>query len=79
MTDKELKKLSKSELLEVLAYMRNEIDSLKEENRKLAEKAENGYSEKTVREILDVVKGNSEKLEMFCGWLATEENSGAEQ
>lgn len=35
MTDKELKKLKRSELIEVLYYMRREIDELREENEKL--------------------------------------------
>lgn len=35
MTDKELKKLKRSELVEILYYMRREIDELREENEKL--------------------------------------------
>lgn len=35
MTDKELKKLKRSELIEILYYMRREIDELREENEKL--------------------------------------------
>lgn len=35
MTDKELKKLKRSELIEILYYMRREIDDLRAENEKL--------------------------------------------
>jgi len=35
MTDKELKKLKRSELIEILYYMRREIDELREKNEKL--------------------------------------------
>lgn len=35
MTDKELKKLKRSELIEILYYMRQEIDDLRAENEKL--------------------------------------------
>lgn len=35
MTDKELRKLRRSELIEILYYMRREIDELSEQNRKL--------------------------------------------
>ena len=35
MTDKELRKLRRSELIEILYYMRREIDELSEQTRKL--------------------------------------------
>ena len=35
MTDKEFKKLKRSELLELMSYMRQEIDALRIENQKL--------------------------------------------
>ena len=35
MTDKELQKLKRSDLIEILYYMRQEIDELREENEKL--------------------------------------------
>ena len=38
MTDKELRKLRRSELIEILYYMRREIDELSEQNRKLESK-----------------------------------------
>lgn len=79
MTDKELKKLSKSELLELLAYMRKELDSLKEENRRLTEKMNDFCSGEVNREILELTRSNSQKLDMFCSWLLTEDNSRTEQ
>lgn len=41
MTDKELHHLKRAELLEILFYMQNEIDRLKEENKTLHERVEN--------------------------------------
>ena len=38
MTDKELRKLKRSELIEILYYMRQEIDELNEKNKKLEER-----------------------------------------
>ena len=38
MTDKELHKLKRSELLELLIYMREELDKLQNENMQLREK-----------------------------------------
>jgi len=38
MTDKELHKLKRSELIEILYYMRQEIDRLNAENQKLTER-----------------------------------------
>lgn len=35
MTDKELRQLKRSDLIEILYYMRQEIDELREENAKL--------------------------------------------
>lgn len=78
MTDKELKKLSKSELLEILAYMRKEIDSLKEENRKLNEKID-GNGSGVNQELLELARSNSEKLDIFCSWLLAEDNGRADQ
>ncbi|MCM1506651.1 MAG: hypothetical protein NC177_05900 [Ruminococcus flavefaciens] len=63
MTDKELHKLKRPELLELLFYMRKEIDSLQEENENLKKRIEN--SEKN-REMLEkifsvVCSGENEK------------------
>ncbi len=75
MTDKELKKLRKSELLELLLYMRKEIDSLKVENQSLEERIEE-IEQSGIRELLKIAKSNQEKLDMFCSWLmATNEES----
>ncbi|MCI6560999.1 MAG: hypothetical protein MR434_06275 [Ruminococcus sp.] len=41
MTDKELHKLKRSELLELLFCMRDELDKLREENDELRKKLEN--------------------------------------
>lgn len=78
MDDKELRKLKKSELLEILLYMRKEIDALREENQRLAEKAEKGSPESVMEEILKTVRMNSDKLDMFCGWLLAENEDNTE-
>lgn len=75
MDDKELRKLKKSELLEILLYMRKEIDALREENQRLAEK---GSPESVMEEILETVRMNSDKLDMFCGWLLAENEDNTE-
>ncbi len=78
MTEKELKKLSKSELLEILLLLRRELDELRDENielkAKLAEE-KNG----TGNEILRLLKETNSKVDAFCGWLLKEENSGEQK
>lgn len=67
MTDKELKKLGKSELLELLYFMRKEIDALKDENELLKHKLEKNQQELKLDEILAILKNNDEKLEFIKG------------
>lgn len=52
MTDKELHKLKKSELLELLFTMRKEIDLLQTENNDLKQKLDNAAAD---REILEKI------------------------
>lgn len=67
-TDKELKKLRKSELLELLLYFRKEIDSLKSENERLKRELENQSISndvlKIVTETNTLVKSMTDKNEM---------------
>ncbi len=59
MTDKQLRKLRRAELLEMMFYIQKELDELKEENESLKqklEKAEGGLSEESLRQIIDAVK-----------------------
>ena len=67
MTDKELKKLGKRELLELLYFMRKEIDALKDENELLKHKLEKNEQALKIDEILAVTKDNAEKLEFIKG------------
>lgn len=76
MTDKELKKLKKSELLELLLYMRKEIDSLKVENQSLEERIEE-IKQGSMKELLRIAKSNEEKLDMFCSWLLSVNEDGS--
>lgn len=41
MTDKELRKLKRDELLEILFYLQKEIDNLKNQNQELQKRIEN--------------------------------------
>lgn len=45
MTDKELRKLKRPELIEILLYMRQEIDELRSENKNLQERLDKLVSE----------------------------------
>ena len=47
MTDKELHKLKRSELLELMSYMRQEIDALRTENEKLNNRIDALINDKT--------------------------------
>lgn len=62
MTDKKLKRLSKSELLELLLYVRKELDTLRSENdelkKRLAERNE-------LIERLDEIKSGVDRLGGF--------------
>lgn len=64
MTDKELRKLKRTDLLEILYYLQKEIDELKEENAALKEKAA-GFSisdsdvSKIAEAVVKAVKGEN--------------------
>ena len=61
MTDKELHKLKRLELLDLLFYMRKELDELQEENKNLKKQIENSES-------------NREMLEKIFNAVCPEEN-----
>ncbi|MDE6833704.1 MAG: hypothetical protein K2J39_05595 [Ruminococcus sp.] len=52
MTDKELHKLKRSELLDLLYYIRKELDKLQEENESLKKQLENNSHN---RELLEKI------------------------
>lgn len=57
MTEKELHKLHKTELLELLLEMRSELDRLREENTALEEKLEAASAQRALLEqILGIVE-----------------------
>lgn len=66
MTDKELRRLKRSELLELMFYLREELDKLKQENESLKTRIDdlskavlesrNNPSDEFVRTISDAVK-----------------------
>jgi tRNA U34 5-carboxymethylaminomethyl modifying GTPase MnmE/TrmE len=63
MDEKTLRKLKKQELLEILAYMRKEIDYLNEENDKLKEQLDRSRSSQLLTEIKKGVEENSSQIE----------------
>lgn len=59
MTDKQLRKLRRAELLEMMFYIQKELDELKAENESLKQKleqVEGGLSETALQQITDAVK-----------------------
>lgn len=66
MTDKELRKLKRAELLEILFYLRKELDELKAENAalterideltKMSQRAEFSFSEESREELLKSIR-----------------------
>ncbi|MGN1411760.1 MAG: hypothetical protein ACI4WH_04515 [Oscillospiraceae bacterium] len=60
MTNKELKKLKKDELLELLFYMRKEIDNLRQENERLKLSLDNyqkvHFSQEDITNIMKAVE-----------------------
>ncbi len=60
MTDKELRKLKKPELLEILFYLQKEVETLKAENDKLSQRLDNaakiGLTDDDIQKITDAFK-----------------------
>lgn len=62
MTDKELHKLKRPELLDLLFYMRKELDELQAENESLKKQVENAeYSRELLEKIYSAVCSENEK------------------
>jgi hypothetical protein len=63
MTDKELRKLRRPELLEILFSMRTRLDSLTEENERLKARLEQNSADREImNQILQTVKKNERML-----------------
>lgn len=78
MTDKELKKLKKTELLELMLYLRRELDTVKKDNEELRRQLE-AYTigQKDMHsELLDAVKKANEKLDALCSAKNIEADCG---
>lgn len=62
MTDKELRRLKRDELLEILFYLQKEIDNLKKQNQELQQRIENltlnkqSLSDEDLNRISQIVK-----------------------
>ncbi len=59
MTDKELRKLKRPELLEIMYYLQKEVEELREENESLKNKLENArceISSENLEKIVNAVK-----------------------
>lgn len=74
MTDKELRKLKRSELLEILYFMRKEIDSLKSENEELRSSLRAKPLDENVAEILTIVRETSVKTDKLCEMAESKSN-----
>ena len=91
MTEKELRKLKRSELLEIMYYLQKELDTVKAENESLKQKlegSEGGITPENLERIISAVKSAAE--ERFRGQSETgfasenngnheEENKGEQQ
>lgn len=64
MTDKELKKLNRRELLEILYYMRKELDETKTENERLQKLVDE--SNKDHEEIMTALNKAMNKINKLC-------------
>lgn len=62
MTDKELKKLKRDELLEILLYMRKELDETKLENIELKKKLDEVQKGHLSKESIDKIMVAVEKI-----------------
>jgi hypothetical protein len=62
MTDAELRKLRRQELLEILFEMRSELDKVKSENERLRKRLE----ENTDGELIALVRTSAERIEQLC-------------
>lgn len=66
MTDKELKKLKRVELIEIMLYLKKELDDLKQENQQLKNKINElnqkqcGLSENNVQAIQNIIQKSIE-------------------
>ncbi len=56
MTDKQLRRSKKSELIEMLYYMRKEVDRLSEENKELRERLDKLIGEAVSRPAVSAVE-----------------------
>lgn len=67
MTEKELHKLRKTELLEILLALRKELEHVKQENISLQQKLETAEEQKTVtEEILHTVRETAVLVQQLC-------------
>lgn len=64
MTDKELRKLKRQELLEIIYYLRIELDDVRDENDRLKERLET--RDKDYEHIMEGVANITEKLDAVC-------------
>lgn len=77
MTDKELRKLKRDELLEILFFLQKEIDNLKQQNQQLEKRLENfilnrqSISDEDFKRIEEIVKNAIDSKEK----ISSENNS----
>lgn len=68
MTDKELKKLKRPELLELLLYLRRELDIVKQENESLRSQLSTYTAQQgdVNRELLEMVRKTAQQVHALC-------------
>lgn len=83
MTDKELRKLKRSELMEILYYLQKEVDTLQKENESLKQQLENvqgGISSENLEKIIEAVKSAAgEALRGQSEQIPAEENDSNDE
>ncbi len=52
LTDKELRKLKRSELLEILLYQQKELERLSDENEKLRQQIQNSFTDNCISDAV---------------------------
>ena len=83
MTDKELRKLKRSELMEILYYLQKEVDTLQKENESLKQQLENAQggisSENLEKKIEAVNSAAGEALRGQSEEISAEENDSNDE
>lgn len=77
MTDKELRKLKRSELLELMYYLKKELEDVKSENKDLRGQLEDKANEKADinSDILAAVQKIAEQVDSLCNAKSSDDTA----